>query len=55
MRIFKQRKRVKTQRPELHEPDSEFTPSRSEVEEEEITETLTKIDNVLSNLNNHTW
>jgi len=44
-RVFKQK--AKQERRELHEIDSEFSPTRLQVEEDETTETLTKIDNIL--------
>lgn len=55
MRIFKQKKRVKRERPELQPDDSEFNPTRSKLDEDKITETLSNVDNVLSNLNKHNW
>lgn len=52
-RIHKQKRKQK--RVELEPIDSEFNPTRSKVEEDKITETLSAIDKTLSHLNRHTW
>lgn len=45
-RIYK-RKQKRPHPPELYVADSEFEPTRSKVEEDKITETLSEIDNTL--------
>lgn len=53
-RIFK--KRIKTRTPErLADEDSEFSPTKTKLEQNKITETLCSIDYELSLLNNHRW